>query len=196
MTVKAAFFPTFAAWHAWLEKHHAGTPELWVGLHKRASGKPSITWPESVDGALCFGWIDGVRKRIDECSYMIRFTPRRSRSIWSAINVRRVSELQKLKLMRPAGLKAFEQRSGGRSELYSYEQRKTAKLAPELEQQFRANQKAWEFFESQPPGYRRLAAWWVISAKREDTRQRRLAQLIRDSRNRKRIGALLKPERK
>jgi len=124
------FFPTLADWRAWLEKNHAYTEEFWVGFYKRDSGRPSITWPESVDGALCFGWIDGVRKTIDATSYKIRFTPRKPRSIWSAINIKRAKELSKQGLMHSAGLAAFEKRDGHRSAIYAYEQRKTAKLPP------------------------------------------------------------------
>ena len=152
-----------------------------MGFYKIGSGKPSITWPEAVDGALCFGWIDGVRRSLDEISYVIRFTPRRSRSIWSAVNIRRVSELTKLGLMRPAGVQAFERRTGDRSEIYAYEQRMGATLSPAYKKKFRAHKKAWKFFQSQPPWYRRTASWRVISAKKEETRLKRLAQLINDS---------------
>jgi len=179
--MKTLFFATPADFRAWLEKHHAVEMELSVGFYKRDSGRPSITWPESVDVALCYGWIDGVRNSIDEISYRIRFTPRKATSIWSAINVSRVAELTKLGLMRPAGLKAFDARKGDKTGIYAYEQRKNAKLPPAYERQFRANKKAWDFFQSQPPWYRRTAAYRVISAKQEPTRLKRLAQLIRDS---------------
>jgi uncharacterized protein YdeI (YjbR/CyaY-like superfamily) len=175
------FFPTPAEFRAWLEQNHASEGELSVGFYKRDSGKPSITWPESVDAALCYGWIDGVRHSIDALSYRIRFTPRKPGSTWSAINVRRVEELSKLSLMRPAGVKAFEARKGDKTGIYAYEQRKQAKLTPAYEKQFRAHKKAWEFFQAQPPWYRRTAAYRVISAKQEATRQKRLAELIRDS---------------
>jgi uncharacterized protein YdeI (YjbR/CyaY-like superfamily) len=191
--MKPIFFPSPAAWRAWLEDHHAETAELWVGFYKKDSGQPSITWPESVDGALCFGWIDGIRKRIDDVSYVIRFAPRRARSIWSAINIKRVTELTRLKLMHPAGLKAFEQRTGDRSEIYSYEQRKTAKLSPSQEKQFRTNKKAWDFFQAQPPSYRKPATWWIISAKKEETRQKRLARLIADSQHQRIIDPMKRP---
>ncbi len=179
-TMKRTFFATPAELRAWLEEHHAGTPELWIGFYKKGSGKPSITWPESVDEALCYGWIDGVRKGIDDVSYMIRFTPRKPRSIWSAVNVGRVTELARLGLMRPAGLKAFQERAPERSSVYSYEQ-ENATLDAESEQQFRANAKAWEFFQAQAPWYRKAAIWRVISAKKEATRLKRLATLIADS---------------
>ena len=149
-----------------------------------------------MDGALCFGWIDGLRKSLDETSYVIRFTPRRSRSIWSAINIRRVAELTRLGLMRPAGLEAFEKRSGASSEIYAYEQRKGAKLSSAYEKQFRASQNAWKFFQAQPPWYRRTASWWVISAKKEETRLKRLAELIEDSGHERAIRQLRRPVRK
>src|SRR6202040_1840991 len=141
MSWKPHFFPSLSAGRAWLEKHHAESKELWVGLYKLDSGRPSITWPEAVDGALCFGWIDGVRKSLDESSYVIRFTPRRPKSIWSAVNTKRVAELSTLGLMRPAGVRAFERRTGGRSEIYAYEQRTGAKLSDAYEKRFRANKK-------------------------------------------------------
>jgi uncharacterized protein YdeI (YjbR/CyaY-like superfamily) len=188
--MKPRFFPSPSAWHAWLEEHHQKHEELWVGFYKVGSGKPSITWPEAVDGALCFGWIDGVRKRLDESSYVIRFTPRRATSIWSAVNIKRVAELTKLGIMRPAGVQAFERRTGNRSEIYAYEQRMGAKLSAEYEKKLRANKKAWKYFEAQPPWYRRTASWRVISAKREETRLKRLAQLIDDSANGRAIREL------
>jgi uncharacterized protein YdeI (YjbR/CyaY-like superfamily) len=191
--MKPIFFSSPAAWRAWLEEHHAETDELWVGFYKKSSGKPSITWPESVDGALCFGWIDGIRKSLDEISYVIRFTPRRARSIWSAVNIKRVGELTKLRLMGPAGLKVFERRTGDRSEIYAYEQRKGAKLSAAYERQFRANKKAWDFFRAQPPSYQRTASWWVISAKKEETRSKRLGRLIKDSEQLRSIRPLTRP---
>ncbi len=176
----------FIGWDfSWVAKrvvtHHDKTPELWVGFHKRSSGKLSITWPEAVDEALCFGWIDGVRRSIDPISYTIRFTPRKPRSIWSAVNINRAKELLSLELMGLAGLKAFRELAEERSAVYSYEQRKTARLDDGYEQQFRANKKAWRFFQAQPPWYQRTAAWWVISAKKEETKLKRLATLIKDS---------------
>jgi uncharacterized protein YdeI (YjbR/CyaY-like superfamily) len=175
------FFPTPADFRAWLAKNHATASELWVGFYKKASGRPSITWPESVDEALCVGWIDGIRKTIDAESYKIRFTPRKRTSTWSAVNIARVAELAQQGRMKPAGLAAFEQRSEAKSGIYAYEQRKNAALDPAAEKQFRANAKAWKFFQAQPAGYRKTAAWWVISAKREETRAERLATLIADS---------------
>ena len=179
----------------WLEDNHATASELWVGFYRRASGKPSITWPELVDEELCFGWIDGVRKGIDDVSYSNRITPRKPRSTWSAINIARAKELIRQGRMRPAGLKAFERRTDDRSAIYSYEQRKAARLEPEAERAFRFNKKAWAFFESQQPSYRRTAIYWVISAKREETRRKRLATLIRDSQNGRTIGLLSRPPR-
>lgn len=190
MLPKPLFFPTPADWRAWLEKNHADTEELWVGFYKRDSGQPSITWPESVDGALCFGWIDGVRKSLGATSYMIRFTPRKSRSTWSAINIRRVGELRKVGLMHPAGLVAFEKRDGDRSAIYAYEQRKIAKLPPDFERQFRKKSEAWKFFQSQPPWYQRTSTYWVISAKKEETRLKRLATLIDCSARKRNIPTL------
>ncbi len=184
------FFPTLAEWRAWLQKNHADSEELWVGFYKRDSGRPSITWPESVDGALCFGWIDGVRKSIDAHSYKIRFTPRRPRSIWSAINIKRTKELSKMGLMHKSGLAAFQKRDSDRSAIYAYEQRKAAKLDPKFEKQFRANAGAWEFFRSQPPWYQRTSTFWVVSAKKEETRVKRLAVLIDCSERKRCIPSL------
>jgi uncharacterized protein YdeI (YjbR/CyaY-like superfamily) len=187
---KPMFFATPADFRAWLEQHHAEFGELWVGFHKRDSAKPSITWPESVDCALCFGWIDGVRKSLGKSSYMIRFTPRKSTSTWSAINISKVQELTKHGLMHAAGLAAFEKRSDRKSEIYAYEQRKAAELDSKSEKQFRANKKAWEFFQSQPPWYRRTATYWVINAKREETKQKRLATLFNDCAHGRRLRHL------
>jgi uncharacterized protein YdeI (YjbR/CyaY-like superfamily) len=184
------FFETPAELRAWLEAHHASETELWVGFHKKGTRKPSITWPESVDEALCFGWIDGLRKSIDADSYMIRFTPRKSRSTWSAINIKRVAELTELGRMRPAGLQAFEQRSADNSVIYSYEQRGLAEFDDTSEQQFRANQPAWEFFQQQSASYRKAAIWWVVSAKKAATRMSRLAVLIDDSQHGRRLKNL------
>jgi uncharacterized protein YdeI (YjbR/CyaY-like superfamily) len=174
------FFESPPDFRQWLEKHHATERELWVGYYKKDSGKPSITWPESVDEALCFGWIDGVRKSVDETSYKIRFTPRRTGSIWSAVNIKRAQELIETGRMRPAGLEAFQNRKEDRSRRYSYEQ-EGAKLSGEYERKLKADPKAWEFFQAQPPWYRRTVTWWIMSAKKEETRLKRLGQLIKDS---------------
>ncbi len=181
--MKPTFFATPAAFRAWFEKHHAEAQELLVGFYKKDSGKPSITWPESVDEALCVGWIDGIRKRIDDERYMIRFTPRKARSIWSAVNIERVKELEKLGLMQPAGRKAFQARTEDKSVVYAYEQKQDAQLTGPYEKQLKANKKAWAFFQAQAPWYQRTASWWVISAKQEKTREKRLATLIEDSEN-------------
>jgi uncharacterized protein YdeI (YjbR/CyaY-like superfamily) len=181
MPSKPQFFPTPGAWRAWLEAYHADATELWVGFYKRTSGRPSITWPEAVDGALCFGWIDGIRKSIDEKAYKIRFTPRKPRSTWSTINLKRAGELTAMGVMHPAGTSAFEKRTSQRTATYSYEQRKQAELPAEYEEEFRRNSAAWEFFLSRPAWYRRTSTYWVISAKKEATRIKRLNELIRDS---------------
>jgi uncharacterized protein YdeI (YjbR/CyaY-like superfamily) len=175
---------------AWLEQHHDNEHELWVGYYKKGSGKPSMTWPESVDEALCFGWIDGVRKSIDAERYMIRFTPRRVGSVWSAVNIGRVAALSEERRMRPAGLKAFEARREDRSGIYSYEQRDKAVFDPAYEKRFRAKKRAWASFEAMPRSYRQAAIRWVITAKKEETRERRLARLIEDSAAGKRVPLL------
>jgi uncharacterized protein YdeI (YjbR/CyaY-like superfamily) len=189
--IAPAFYATPEAWRAWLEAHHAAEREHWVGFHKRDSGRESITWPEAVDQALCFGWIDGIRRRVDDASYMIRFTPRKKASKWSMVNVRRVLELGEAGLMRPAGIAAFEARS--ETGTYSYEQRDAAAFDPEREQRLRANAAAWAHFSAQAPWYRRTATHWVMSAKREETRDRRLARLIEDSAAGRPIGPLSRP---
>jgi uncharacterized protein YdeI (YjbR/CyaY-like superfamily) len=181
------FFRSSDQLREWLRKHHASRAELWVGLYKKGSGRPSITWPELVDQLLCFGWIDGVRKSVDEDSYANRVTPRRRGSTWSAINLKRVAELIELGLMEPAGRAVFDARDEAKTNRYSFE-RDNVSFAPEHETVFRKNRKAWRFFESQPPGYRRTATWWVMSAKREETQRRRLDVLISDSANGRRIG--------
>ena len=178
MKPRLVFFATPPRFRAWLAAHHADTEELWVGFYKKSSGKPSITWPESVDEALCFGWIDGLRKSINEVSYTIRFTPRKARSIWSAVNIARAKQLAVLGRMSPAGLEVFDKRSDERSAIDSYEQRKSAQLKASERKMFRANRAAWSFFEKQIASYRRTATYWVISAKKEETRVKRLATLI------------------
>ena len=177
------FFATPAEFRAWLDEHHATETELLVGFYKKGSGKPSITWPESVDEALCHGWIDGVRRSLGDEAYTIRFTPRKKRSVWSNVNIRRAGELIAEGRMRPAGLAAFEARTGERSGVYSFEQKDLDKVVFDEAQarQFQADAKAWDFFQAQPPWYRRTATWWVISAKKEETRAKRLATLIADS---------------
>jgi len=188
--VEPIFFATPARFRAWLAKQHTKAAEQWIGFYKRGSGKPSITWPESVDVALCYGWIDGVRYRIDEESYKIRFTPRKPASTWSSVNVKRVEELTQLGLMAPAGLAAFGKIREGKSGIYAYEQRNEARFEDEMERQFRSDKSAWDFFQTQPPWYRRTATYWVISAKRPETRQKRLAKLMEDSANKLTIREL------
>ena len=178
---------------AWLEQHHDTEPELWVGYHKKGTGIPSMTWPESVDEALCFGWIDGIRKRIDAERYMIRFTPRRARSIWSAVNIARVAVLTEQGRMRPAGVAAFAARREDRSGIYSYEQREKEQLAPAFEKRFRAKKRAWASFEAMPKSYRQAAIRWVMTAKKEETRERRLATLIADSAAGRTVPPLTRP---
>lgn len=179
--MKPAFFAKPADFRAWFKKHHTTAPELLVGFFKKDSGKPSITWPESVDEALCFGWIDGVRRSLGDEAYCIRFTPRRPTSNWSAVNIKRVAELTKQKLMQPAGLAAFAKRTAAKSAIYHYEQKESLGLAPKYEKAFRANKKAWAFFNAQAPWYRRNGVRWVMEAKAEETRLRRLHQLIETS---------------
>jgi uncharacterized protein YdeI (YjbR/CyaY-like superfamily) len=193
--MKPVFFPSPKAFRAWLHRHHASKPELLVGFYKKGSGRPSITWPQAVDAALCYGWIDGVRRAVDAKSYTVRFTPRKPRSTWSAVNIKRANELKKLGLMHSAGIKAFEKRADDNSAIYSYEQRKSAELSAEHEKQFRAHKIAWDFFQSQPPCYRRIAAYWVISAKKEETRSKRLDTLIADSARGQTIAPLRHPKK-
>jgi uncharacterized protein YdeI (YjbR/CyaY-like superfamily) len=188
--MKPIFFADREAFRAWLDEHHGTASELWVGLYKKGSGRPSITWPEAVDEALCFGWIDGVRQRIDDESYMNRFTPRKPTSNWSAVNVRRVEELTKQRRMRAAGLKAFRERREDKTATYSYEQRHQAKLDPAQERRFRSKKQAWEWFQTQPKGYRTTAVYWVMSAKKPETRERRLTTLIEDSEKGRRVPPL------
>jgi uncharacterized protein YdeI (YjbR/CyaY-like superfamily) len=192
MPMKPKFFVTPDHFRTWLQENHQQHSELLVGFHKKDSGKGSMTWPESVDVALCFGWIDGVRRRIDDVSYSIRFTPRKPRSTWSAVNIKRVQELAAQGLVQPAGAKAFAARLSERSAIYAYEQKEIAfdKLQ---EGQFRANQPAWKFFQAQSPWYQRTAAWWVISAKRAETKAKRLATLIADSAANRTLRHLTRP---
>ena len=188
--MKPRFFKSPAEFRAWLERNHAGARELLVGFHKRGTGRPSLTWPESVDEALCFGWIDGIRRRIDDERYSIRFTPRRPGSIWSLVNTRRVAALEREGRMHEAGLKAFRQRDPKRTGIYSFEREKPATFPPELERIFRANKDAWAYFESSAPWYRRVTTHWVTSAKQDATRERRLAHLIACSARGKKIDPM------
>ncbi len=190
MTDTPRFFKTPAKFRAWLVKNHKSSTELVVGFWRKESGSRSITWPESVAEALCFGWIDGIRRRHNEQAYTVRFTPRRKSSKWSAINIRRVAELEAAGRMMEAGRAAFEARphkTGAKAKGYSYEKRE-ARLDAALVKKFKARGgSAWTFFESQPPGYRKKLAWWVMSAKQTDTRDRRLAKLIEYSATGKRL---------
>ena len=183
------FFARPSAFRAWLARHHAQATELWVGFHKRGTGTPSITWPESVDEALSFGWIDGIRKSLGADAYMIRFTPRRPGSIWSVVNVKRAGELERLGRMRKAGREAFAKRSEAKTAIYAYEQR-GRELEGAYAKKFKANTRAWKFFQAQAPWYRRTSSWWIVSAKKEETRQKRLATLIEDSAEGRLIGPL------
>jgi uncharacterized protein YdeI (YjbR/CyaY-like superfamily) len=177
--VRLRFFDSPVHFRKWLEANHRKASELWVGFHKKGT-KPSITWPESVREALAFGWIDGVRKSVDETRYKIRFSPRKSSSVWSAINIRIAKEIIEEGRMSAAGLKAFEARKENRSGIYSYENRPQT-LPAEYERKLRKNAAAWKTFQAQPPGYRKMVTWWVLSAKKEETRQTRLKRLIADS---------------
>jgi uncharacterized protein YdeI (YjbR/CyaY-like superfamily) len=187
MTAKPRFFTSPAQFRRWLEKNHATTEELVVGFHKKSSGKNSITYPEALDEALCFGWIDGVRRNFDETSYTIRFTPRRPRSIWSLVNVRHVERLQKEGRMHAAGVAAFAQRDPQRTGIYSFESR-PRELAEEYEKELRKNKAAWEFFQAQPAGWKRTVSFWIMSAKKEETRLKRLQRLIESSAKGERVG--------
>ena len=180
------FFRSPSDFRTWLERNHEGAKELWVGFYKKASGKPSVTWPESVDEALCFGWIDGIRKTVDEISYQIRFTPRRRGSIWSAINIKRAKELRKQKRMRPAGLKVFAARIENKSGIYSYEQRR-AELEESYSRRLKKNKAAWDFFQAQPPSYRKMISWRIVGAKTEETRSKRFDKLMKTSAKGKRL---------
>lgn len=181
MPAKPRYFAAARDFHDWLSKHHGDHDELLVGFHKRGSASPCMTWPESVEQALCFGWIDGVRKRVDEERYTIRFTPRRASSIWSAINIALAERLTAAGKMAPAGKRAFEARSEQRSRVYSHEREQPAELAPLEQKSFKTDRKAWRFFSEQAPWYQRSAYHWVVSAKKPETRAARLAQLIADS---------------
>lgn len=183
------YFESPAAFRRWLTRHHARAAELWVGYWKKGTDHPSLTWPESVDEALCFGWIDGIRRSVDAERYTIRFTPRRAGSAWSAVNVRRVAALTAEGRMKPAGLKAFEARTEDRSGLYSFEQR-GSELPEPYAGLFRRHKAAWAFYQAQPPFYRKAANWWVVSAKLEATRRKRLHTLIADSANGLRIAGM------
>ena len=190
------FFSTPGEFRAWLSNIPETATELIVGFHKKHTGRPSMTWTESVREALCFGWIDGIRRSLGDDSYTIRFTPRKPRSIWSSRNIEHVEELIREERMAPAGLAAYEARTAERTGVYSFEQRHAARLEREQEQRFRADPAAWDFFQTQPPSYRRTAIYWVVSAKRAETRARRLAKLIEDSAAGRRLAQLTPPQRR
>ncbi len=188
------FFATPAAFRAWLEAHHSSDEPLWVGYYRKATGRPSVTWEETVDEALCFGWIDGVRKRRDETSYVIRFTPRRPGSVWSARNFERVEALRAAGRMRPPGLAAYAHRDKHAHSGYAVADRPT-EFPPEIAARFQAHPSAWAFYQAQPAGYRKQTVFWVTSAKRDATRERRLAQLIADAAEGLRVKHLRKSRR-
>ena len=190
MSTDAIFFSSPAEFRAWLEEHHGTASELWVGYYKKATGKPTMTWPEAVDEALCFGWIDGKLQRIDEERHRQRFTPRRRGSNWSAVNIAKVAELRAQGRMTAAGEAAFAARRDDRSAVYSYERRHEATFDGEQEAAFRAHEAAWAWFSNQSVSYRQLATFWVVSAKRPETRAKRLATLIECSAAGRRVPAL------
>jgi uncharacterized protein YdeI (YjbR/CyaY-like superfamily) len=175
------YFTSSADLRDWFDANHETATELWIGYHRKATGRPSPTWSETVDEALCVGWIDGVRYSVDGDRFMQRLTPRRKRSNWSAVNIAKVKQLTAEGRMRPAGLAAFEARSEERSAIYSYERRHEAALEPADEARFRGNDAAWAWFQARPASYRTAAVYWVVSAKRPETREKRLTTLIEDS---------------
>src|SRR4051794_15618410 len=177
--MQVTFFESQADFRQWLEHHHDNVSELIIGFYNKKSGKDGLTYKEAVDEALCFGWIDGVRRRIDDERYSNRFTPRKKQSNWSQVNIKRIAELNELGLVHPAGKKVFDDRVRRPETHYSYEG--TRSLDPESEEVFRRNERAWAFYQTQPPSYRRMSAWWVLSAKRPETRLKRLNRLIADS---------------
>jgi uncharacterized protein YdeI (YjbR/CyaY-like superfamily) len=189
--VDVQFFDTAADLRAWFEAHHETAPELFVGHWKKGSGRTGVSHPEAIEQALCFGWIDSIGRRIDDKSHQVRFTPRRRGSVWSAVNIAKVAELTERGLMRPAGLAAFAARKPDRTAVYSYEQPDGVELDEAQAAQFRANPAAWAWYTTQSPAYRKAAVHWVTTAKRADTRARRLAQLINDSAAGRRVPPLI-----
>jgi uncharacterized protein YdeI (YjbR/CyaY-like superfamily) len=189
------FFPTPKHFRDWLHEYHASERELIVGFYRKGSSMPSITWPESVEEALCYGWIDGVRHKLDDDSYTIRFSPRKTTSIWSKINLATIERLIAAGRIAPAGLKVYEARDKARTSLYSFE-REASTLTPGEEKRLRKNAKAWNFFASQVPSYKKPAIWWVVSAKQEATREKRLTTLIDCSAKRLKIPQLRRPTEK
>ena len=181
------FFKTPADFRKWLDKNHETKTELLVGFYKTSTGKASMTWPESVDQALCYGWIDGVRRSLGEESYTIRFTPRKPASIWSSVNIDKMADLQKKGLVQPAGIAAFEKRTESKSRVYSHERTEDAQLSAEMEKEFRAEKAAWEFFMKHAPSYRKAVIHLIVSAKQEKTQRSRFEKLLAASKEGKRI---------
>lgn len=179
--VAPTFFTGLVPFRRWLKAHGATEAELVVGFYTVGSGRPSITYPDARDEALCWGWIDGIRRKLDDVSYSIRFTPRKPKSVWSLVNLQRVAALAQEGRMQPSGQAVFAAREEARTGVYAFEQREAARLAPADEKALRKNRAAWEYWSAQPPYYRRVASWWVISAKQDETRARRLALLIAHS---------------
>ena len=188
-TGKPTFFKNPEAFRAWLAKHHETSDELWVGYYKKQTGKPTLTWPESVDEALCYGWIDSIRKTIDDTSYTIRFTPRKAGSIWSAVNIKRAQALADAGRMRPSGLVAYQARRENKAGVYSYEQRSVGLVAP-YDRLLKKNKAAWDFFQAQPASYKKAVSWWVVSAKKGETRVARLEKLMMHSGRGERLPAM------
>jgi uncharacterized protein YdeI (YjbR/CyaY-like superfamily) len=193
--VNPIYFASPEEFRAWLEEHHASEREVFVGYHKKGTGIPSLVWSDAVDEALCYGWIDGIVRRVDDKRHVQRFTPRKPSSTWSAINIEKVGRLRAEGRMRPAGEAAFARRREDKSAIYAYEQRENPELEPEQAARFRADTAAWEYFESRPPSYRKVALYWVISAKRAETRERRLSQLIEDCAAGRDLKQYLRPAR-
>jgi uncharacterized protein YdeI (YjbR/CyaY-like superfamily) len=184
--MKIKYFKLPSEFREWLAKNQETARQLWVGYYKKSSGRPSMTWPESVDEALCFGWIDGIRKSVDDLRYTIRFTPRKRGSVWSAVNVKRAEALRDRGLMKQSGAATFNARKENKSGIYSYEQRSDNLNAP-YEERLRQNKAAWNFFHAQPPSYRKAVTWWVVRAKQEATRLKRLEKLMKESARQKRL---------
>lgn len=193
--MEAIIFPDRDTFRAWLEQHHATEKEVWVGYYKKVSGKTSISYKEAVEEALCFGWIDGIGRSIDAESHANRFTPRKKGSIWSAVNIAKVAELTEQGRMHPAGLKTFDERDMTKQGLYSHEQDEI-QLGAENEARLKANEKAWAYWSNLPPGYRRSATWWVISAKKDETKEKRLLSLIEHCEQEKRLPQFVSPRGK
>ena len=193
--MKPVFFKNQSELRKWFEKNADSANEILVGYYRVATGKPSISWPQSVDEALCFGWIDSIRNSIDGESYSIRFTPRKPNSIWSAVNIKKVNELKRKGLMKAKGLELFKNMDKSKLQTYSFE-RSIVELSKEFEKKFRANKKAWQYFQKMPPSYRKPCINWVMTAKREETRLNRLSTLIKDSEEGRKIKGLDYPRKK